>query len=205
MVSLRNFSNESHTWMNECCIKLSGDKEEKPFYQNKCSLLCLEHKSFLQPVWKMSLLSQWELCSNKRGMQDPIIFTRMWCFASEWFLQCMKIPLFWWCGGWWCVFLISSTVFVVYKVLRFLHWKSRHDYTATPVIELQKFWLFGQVFWTLNLIKRDSLAHMGWLSSGSGPGLTLVRPSHFLCLSVIPSLELWPQWSWFVQRWCPVE
>lgn len=94
MVSLRNFSNESHTWMNECCIKLSGDKEEKPFYQNKCSLLCLKHKSFLQPVWKMSLLSQWELCSNKRGMQDPIIFTRMWCFASEWFLQCMKIPFF---------------------------------------------------------------------------------------------------------------
>lgn len=93
MVSLRNFPNESRTWMNECCIKLSGDKEEKPFHQNKRGWLCSEDKSFLQPVWKMSLLSQWEMCSNERGMQDPILFTGMWCSASEWFPQCMKIPL----------------------------------------------------------------------------------------------------------------
>lgn len=73
MVSLRKFSNENHTWMNECCIKLSGDKEEKPFYQNKCSLLCLEDKSFLQPIWKCHFQVN-ESCVQIRGGCKTLLY-----------------------------------------------------------------------------------------------------------------------------------
>lgn len=73
-------------------------------------------------------------------------------------------------------------------MLQFLHWKARHDHTGTPVVQLQKFWLSGQVFWTFNLVKIESLACMQKLSSGSDPGLRVVNPAIF---SIFPRCHHW--------------
>lgn len=140
MVSLRNFSNESHTWMNECCIKLSRDKEEKPFYQNKCSLLCFQDKSFLQPVWKMSLLSQWELCSSTGGCKTLLYSLGCDVLPLNGFYSAWKFHFCW--GGCVCLFnvlncfqVLQSTSVFALKGQTWSHWG-----TSCPATELLIFW-----------------------------------------------------------------
>lgn len=78
MVSLRNFSNESHPWMNEWMLdQIIHRQRREAILLEQMQPALFQRQIILAASLEMSLLSQWELCSNKRGMQDLIMFTGM--------------------------------------------------------------------------------------------------------------------------------
>lgn len=84
-----------------------------------------------------------------------------------------------------CLFNVLNCFHVFYKVLQFLHWKGRQDYPGTPVVQMRKFWLFGQVFWSPNLVKL-----LRWLTWGS------------VLLEVIQGSQLSHPAMFYVSLWC---
>lgn len=155
------------------------------FYQNKGRLLCLGGTSFFQPFWKCRVLSQWELCSDKRGMWDPIILTRMPCFCL-WILSTVHGNSCFGVGEWGglfnvlnCFQVLQSPSVSTFKGQTWPHWN-----TSQPVTEVLTFldksfepltwwkqnpwpvWVLG--FWKSS---RRTIFPGSWCGAGSQMGI----------------------------------
>lgn len=155
------------------------------FYQNKGRLLCLGGTSFFQPFWKCRVLSQWELCSDKRGMWDPIILTRMPCFCL-WILSTVHGNSCFGVGEWGglfnvlnCFQVLQSPSVSTFKGQTWPHWN-----TSQPVTEVLTFldksfepltwwkqnpwpvWVLG--FWKSS---RRTIFPGSWCGAGSRMGI----------------------------------
>lgn len=164
-------------WMSECMLYqiIQRQRREAIFYQNKGRLLCLGGTSFFQPFWKCRVLSQWELCSDKRGMWDPIILTRMPCFCL-WILSTVHGNSCFGVGGWGglfnvlnCFQVLQSPSVSMFKGQTWPHWN-----TSQPVTEVLTFldksfepltWWKQNPWpvWVLGFWKSPRAYHFPWL------------------------------------------
>lgn len=114
---------------------------------------------------EMSLVSQWELCSDREGCKTLLYsqgcdvlprndFYTAWAFLFR--------------GEREEGFLMSLIAFRFFKVLRFSHLKGRHDHTGAPVVQPQNGRLSRRILWTLA---------EGFLQPHHALGLGVIPPS----------------------------